>query len=188
MDDTQRIVKCGNLSLHSTGGFFKVSFIRSCALSANPNQPNTDIAHQFVRPTETMARQVLGAIRWQQVGHQATRTIRLGNQIQEAEPGQDNSARRLRPSGHLSAPQDDVHVRGEYRRASGGLSKWLSTMIISAIHWPIRESIEGGFCLIQVPISFGLLSAQFGGQSMGSCCASFHAKHWRLASKFNCEQ
>lgn len=25
MDDTQRIVKCGNLSLHTPGGFFKVS-------------------------------------------------------------------------------------------------------------------------------------------------------------------
>lgn len=25
MEDTQRIVKCGNLSLHTPGGFFKVS-------------------------------------------------------------------------------------------------------------------------------------------------------------------
>lgn len=25
MDDSQRIVKCGHLSLHSPGGFFKVS-------------------------------------------------------------------------------------------------------------------------------------------------------------------
>ena len=25
MDDTQRIVKCGNLALHTPGGFFKVS-------------------------------------------------------------------------------------------------------------------------------------------------------------------
>lgn len=79
MDDTQRIVKCGNLQLHSPGAFFKVS-VPTIGANCLIKYIITRLSltkHVLARDAapETLAPKVPSLVRWEQKRHQTVGVV-----------------------------------------------------------------------------------------------------------------